>query len=293
MRKCDRLHPGSQFPEGLKSFESLSDTIKGVLDEEDDHLYNQPDMSDKIQDERCLKDGRNMINRVNVTEQIIEYIRQRIENGDWKVGEKIPSENTLTRELGVSRASVRDAIKYFAGQGLMQTYHGKGTYLVDLSAGEKDEVITIVTSADCRNIKEVLEFRRALESEACELAAMNMDDEALALLQYCQDEMARNKHNKEAYLKADMEFHRLIAEYSGNVLIKKILYQIMVESWDSIYQMYDLFGYRNGLSQHLLVLNALKEKNPKAARAAMHDHMQRAIDKLMAKEIVESDAQAG
>ena len=62
------------------------------------------------------------------------YLKEQIDSGAWKAGEKIPSENTLTKELGVSRASVRDAIRYFAGQGVLESRHGKGTFLLTVAA---------------------------------------------------------------------------------------------------------------------------------------------------------------
>ena len=57
----------------------------------------------------------------NVTEQLVAYFIQKIESGEWVVGEKIPSENRLTAELGVSRASVRQAVSQLAGVGVFET----------------------------------------------------------------------------------------------------------------------------------------------------------------------------
>ena len=72
-----------------------------------------------------------MIQKTNVTEQIVAYYKQQILNGTWKVGEKIPSENQLCGELGVSRASIRSAVKELIGLGVLESMHGKGTFLID------------------------------------------------------------------------------------------------------------------------------------------------------------------
>ena len=69
------------------------------------------------------------LERLNVTNQVIAYLKQNIEDGIWKAGEKIPSENQLTKELGISRASVRTAIQHLAGIGVLESVHGKGTYV--------------------------------------------------------------------------------------------------------------------------------------------------------------------
>ena len=67
----------------------------------------------------------------SVTWKVIDHIKQNIADGNWAVGDKIPSENTLTRELGVSRASVRLALQRFIAVGVLESRHGKGSFVVD------------------------------------------------------------------------------------------------------------------------------------------------------------------
>ena len=66
------------------------------------------------------------VERVNVTEQVIEYLKTNIQRGVWKPGEKIASENELTNILSVSRASVRHAIQQLIAVGVLESYQGKG-----------------------------------------------------------------------------------------------------------------------------------------------------------------------
>ena len=70
-----------------------------------------------------------MINHQSVTEQVVAYFKENIEAGHWAIGEKIPSENVLTKTLGVSRATIRQAVSQLAGIGILETVHGKGTYV--------------------------------------------------------------------------------------------------------------------------------------------------------------------
>ena len=77
-----------------------------------------------------------MIQRNNVTEQIIAYCKRQIRSGAWIVGEKIPSENQLCAELGVSRASIRSALKELIGIGALESGpRVKGTFSDRQSAG--------------------------------------------------------------------------------------------------------------------------------------------------------------
>lgn len=101
--------------------------------------------------------------RINVTESVLQYLTGHIQSGQWAVGSKIPSENQLTERLGVSRASVRVAIQQLIGVGVLESVHGKGTFLRD------DRVETLltgasqITPADCADIRAVLQFWRILE----------------------------------------------------------------------------------------------------------------------------------
>ena len=71
--------------------------------------------------------------KTSVTQQIIEYIKENIQNGSWKVGEKIPSEPSLVEELGVSRASLRVAIQQYVALGVLRSEQGKGTFITKKS----------------------------------------------------------------------------------------------------------------------------------------------------------------
>ena len=98
--------------------------------------------------------GRYMkIKRVNVTSQVVDYLKKNIESGNWTVGEKIPSENQMTEELGVSRSSIRTALQYLIGLGVLESVHGKGTYLINSRVENWDETENKITSEDCRDIE--------------------------------------------------------------------------------------------------------------------------------------------
>ena len=221
-----------------------------------------------------------MIIHASITEQIVSYMKEQIESGAWKAGEKIPSENTLTKELGVSRASVRDAIRYFAGQGVLESRHGKGTYLLEKKEELEPDPDTTITAEDFENIEAVLEYRRITESEGCYLAALKMDEEMLSLLRYQLSEMEKQKENRVEFLEADLEFHRIIAKASGNPFIAKTLNMIFLESFNEINRMYDIFTYENGIRFHRLITAELEKGDADGARRAMYEHMQASIDQL-------------
>ncbi len=232
------------------------------------------------------------IERNNVTAQVVEYLTANINNGEWKPGEKIPSENTLTQELGVSRASIRAAIGQLIGLGVLESVHGKGTFLLRDRVEDVPNPQEIITAEDCREIDQVLEFRRILEPSGCYLAAEHMTPQTIARLEECLHRMERANHvDRDAFIRADMGFHEVIAEASGNKLIEKSLHRIFTETAYNHRQMNAIFGYESGLYHHRRIMESLKAGNAREASERMEEHMKDACQTL-AERLKESESEA-
>lgn len=225
------------------------------------------------------------MNRVNITNQIVQYCKDNIILGSWKVGERIPSEKELTDTLGVSRASVRTALQQLVGIGVLNTVHGKGTYLLTDNFDDVLKSEIAVSAEDCRNLLKVLEFRRIVEPEACFMAAANMPlgfpGRLESLWEAMQKEHERNR--EERFVTADLAFHKEISRASGNPLVEKIMNQIFDEYRKNHDQIHQMHGYGDGLHYHGLILEAVKEGSPEKAKALMYEHIQHSIDRLTAQ----------
>lgn len=223
--------------------------------------------------------GLQKIVHQNITQQVIGYMKENIESGNWKVGEKIPSEHELTALLGVSRSSIRQAVSHFAGIGVLESVHGKGTYLVDDEVEEQSNKNKI-TAEDCRNVEKVLEFRRIIESEACFLAARNSTPKLVEKLKKYLETMVRSREDTEKFVSADISFHQAICHASGNPLLEKSMNRIFQENKKSQILTRKTFGYNDGIHYHRLILKAIEEKNAEEARRQMYEHLQNGINKL-------------
>lgn len=221
-----------------------------------------------------------MISHSNITEQIVEYFKENINSGNWVVGEKIPSENQLKETLGVSRASIRTAIQYLVGCGILESRHGKGTFLLDDQIDDRTAGEGKITAEDCKNIEKVLEFRRILESEACYLAAKYATPQLIGELQECLQKMSENEGKREEFVTADIRFHEIISKASRNPLLDKALLKVFEETRKNHSQMNELFGYRDGLYYHTLIMKAIEQGKADEAREVMYEHLQNAINKI-------------
>ena len=221
-----------------------------------------------------------MIVRANITEEIVAYFKEKINSGEWKVGEKIPSENQLTEMLGVSRASVRTAVQHLVGLGVLESRHGKGTYLLDDQVDESTGSEMRVTAEDCRDIYKVLEFRRIVESEGAYLAAQHMTPEHIRELKQSLAEMKKNKGKREQFVSADTRFHEIIAHATGNPILEKSTVKVFRETRRNHEQMNHIFGYEDGLHYHALLIKAFEKGDAEEARRCMYEHMQHALNKM-------------
>lgn len=220
------------------------------------------------------------LERTNITNQIIEYLKQNIEMGNWQEGEKIPSENQLTQELGVSRASVRTAIQHLTGIGILESIHGKGTYLINGDVNNWNTAEDTITLKDCQDIAKVLEFRQIVEPQACFLAVRRCDEKLITELEKYLTQMKKNMGNQAQFVQADMKFHAAICRAADNPILLKSLARVFRETRRYHEKMNDIFGYMEGINYHSRILEAIRQKDDILAQELMYEHLQNGIEHL-------------
>ena len=157
------------------------------------------------------------IARSGVSDQVYAQLKDNVLNGAWQPGEKIPSENQLVTLFGVSRASIRMAIQRMITLGLLESRVGDGTYVREFTPGGYiNEVVSMAMRPEDQI--EVMEFRKALETEALRLAVRRATDEDLDQLEalYLRARKAFKELDLDTYYKEDMQFHLKIFQMSKN-----------------------------------------------------------------------------
>ncbi|MCC8189297.1 MAG: FadR family transcriptional regulator [Planctomycetes bacterium] len=220
------------------------------------------------------------VTKLTVAQQVIDRLRGSIADGVWKVGDKIPSENQLTRELGVSRASIRLAIQQFIALGVMESHHGKGTFITSTDVRAMGRGIDMVGEKECQDIETVLEFRVIVEPECCRLAAAKGDDACLAELRRLLDGMVSSIGNSEEFVRNDIRFHMAISRASGNPLLEKSLRDVFSATIQDHQRINTLFGFKDGVYYHSLILKAFESRDSKRARKLMAEHLEQALEQL-------------
>ncbi len=223
------------------------------------------------------------IKRTAVTTQIIDYMKDCIKHGLWVVGEKIPSETVLSSQLGVSRASLRQAITQFVTLGILRPEQGRGCFLTSDKVDERMGNPAILREHDYKDLNKVLRYRLLIEPEATRLAANSSEDELNTLIDKLRSYhriMKRSIEIPEQFIKADLDFHCAIAYASGNELIGDSLSYIFKNTEKSHKHINTLFGFKDGLNYHSKIIEALEERDPKRAAHVMERHLKHAIEEL-------------
>jgi len=221
--------------------------------------------------------------------QVAAAVAGKITSGEYPVGRRLPSERELAASFGVSRPTVREAIIALEVDGLVEVRMGSGVHVLSKTPhGGKSAMVGVGPF-------ELLEARRAVEGEACALAATRATPEDLAELQTLLDEMIAAGPDFPRAELADRRFHIRIAATTRN----SALHAAVESLWDARTRSpqsrlldtkaHDA-GVGPGTDEHVAILDALRTGDPVLARDAMRSHLNRVLDALLeATEVYEAD----
>lgn len=217
--------------------------------------------------------------KTNVTQQVAEYIRDNIESNRWPEGTKIESELQMAEKLGVSRASIRVAIRQFIAYGQLESIQGKGTFV---RPGTSSLMHELFSSEDSADIEKVMQFRTTIERDAAFYAAKYATEEDIAFLKtnierMTEADQAVDLKQSWAY---DMEFHLKVAEMSQNQFYKDSLEMVFRSTYDLHFKIIERLGVRFATYFHPTILGALSKHEPEKARTYMSRHLEDFIDMI-------------
>src|SRR5437762_13247398 len=166
---------------------------------------------------------RRSVRAPRVTEGAIDKIRERIVSGAWGPGDRLPKESELAAELGLSRNSLREAVRALSQLRVLEVRQGDGTYVSSLEPGLLLESTGFISHLLLGETElELYEVRRILEAAAAALAAGRIDAQEKVDLGQSLDRM-RAAQTVEELVEADVAFHAVIAKAAGNAVLTSLL----------------------------------------------------------------------
>ena len=208
-------------------------------------------------------------------EQIVTQIETLILEGKLRPGDRLPSERELAEQFHVSRTAVREAVKALREKGLVDIQTGRGTYITERGNQAMRETLGwMVRTNDGDSQADLVQVREILEPEIAAIAARMATPADLDALQRAIETMDSALDNADLYIEADMAFHMALAQATRNQLIPSLLdpiVDLLREQRTRIFLVAG--GAERGQFHHKRIFDAVKWKDPAAARAAMEAHL--------------------
>ncbi|MDR3412626.1 MAG: FadR/GntR family transcriptional regulator [Formivibrio sp.] len=210
--------------------------------------------------------------------KVADQIALLIQSGVYQPGQKLPGERNLIAHLGVSRASLREALISLEAEGLIEIRDRAGIFVLS-----HDKEITTATQET--DVLELFFARELVEVEIAALAARHAKAEHIDTLMSLLGKMVNCSVSDLQYVDYDRQFHQTLAQACGN----RVLHRTVSLLWESTEQIIDKSSamltksestWQAVVMEHRDIFHAIRDKDPHSARIAMHLHLKNAIDRI-------------
>ncbi len=204
----------------------------------------------------------------------VQAIQSLISSGQLKPGDVLPPERELAASLGISRPSLREAIRALNTMNLVETRHGGGTFVTSLDPRLLAQPIQFLLQVDQKSLAHLFDVRIVLEVGAARLAAPRITDTDVAHLEGLAAGAANAMKEPSRYIDFDFQIHTAIVEATGNPIylsLYRSIAELSIESRKCTAR--HAATRRKAHEDHLAIVAALTHRDPDAAGSAMHDHL--------------------
>jgi len=224
------------------------------------------------------------VEKKKLSESVIEEIQRMIEMGELQEGDKLPNQNEFAAQLGVSRASLREALHTLTLIGAIEQGPGMGTVIKSANPALWRDQLTPPLVSDAQATKELIAARRLIEAGVVEMAVENATDEDLREIERLVTEMTKalGEDRTKDYSDLDMAFHHQIATASHNrylvhvfVTIRSLMEQFIREAFTVIPGLLE-----RSLKFHTSICEGIRSRDKHKAISSMKNHIQDVAESL-------------
>ena len=219
------------------------------------------------------------INTKKNYEQIVDQIQELIINGTFEEGDKLPPERQITEQLGVSRSSLREALKALEVLGLIESKQGEGSYIANNIGDSILKSISIAFRLQGGTVYEILELRHTLEIESVKIMCLRGTDEEIQALKDIAQRM-HDSEDEDEQISLDIKFHNTLIKSTNNILFEMIadsisgLMELFIKGIREIYnkdkeEMKEYYF----VDQHMNVVDAIIDRDPDKAVEILSEHL--------------------
>jgi GntR family transcriptional regulator, transcriptional repressor for pyruvate dehydrogenase complex len=217
------------------------------------------------------------IRKNTAPEMVVKQMLKKISGGELAIGARLPSQRDLARSFGVGRSSIREALNALAVMGYLDVQQGRGTFIAKELPRNDPSVATLKTAFQAGNLLDLIELRETLECRAAELAAERIEARQYAPLKQSLRDMEESADDYQRFLQADLEFHSLLAEATGNRVFSEML-RFLLEKVAGHHEKFKTSLLSSTYRSHSVrtlkqVLACLEREDGRGAAAWMRDHL--------------------
>lgn len=206
--------------------------------------------------------------------KIIADLKSLINEKNYEPGEKLPSERTLSERFNVSRSNLREALQTLEYYGLVKSIPQSGTFVSDIGITALNGMIDDILGLPVPSFKDLVEARIFLELKGVKLAALRRSPSDLVNMENALAKYSEKVIRLEDAVQEDLLFHLAIAKASANPTVNSFMLKITPEIITNFekHHVCDKDTAFMGIQEHKDILDAIKEQDPVAAKAAMKKH---------------------
>ena len=216
---------------------------------------------------------------------VLKQLNHEIISGRLEPGRALPPEGELAKSYGVSRTVIREAMRSLRAHGLVEMSQGKPARVRPPDPKAAIASLEMLLRRDRASLVNLVEVRRPLESEIAALAAERANDEHLRQLEHAIHELAAAP-TLDKRIEADVKFHRILAEATGNLVFVLLLETLAGFLRESRQKTLAYSGLGIALQGHRAIFQAVRGRDANKARGAMQEHLRlagRDLDQLRTK----------
>jgi GntR family transcriptional regulator, transcriptional repressor for pyruvate dehydrogenase complex len=215
-------------------------------------------------------------------ELVVDQIRRAIRTGRFVVGQKLPPERELARQLGVSRTTVREALRVLQGEGLVETRRGRSGGPVVLGDAMSPAAMRRMVRNRLAEIDDIYDFRGVVEAATARLAAQRRTEREAAHLRETVETMtalveAGGEGDDDAppsrFFAVDHDLHLSIAQAARNPMLRKAVEDVRAAMFMPVGAIFTRL-HPSANTFHEEIVEAIQRKDPDAAAQAMLDHIE-------------------
>ena len=222
--------------------------------------------------------GQPMVRESGLADRVAQHMTDLVLSGELERGTQLPAERILAEQYGVSRTVVREAIRSLMSKGILEIRSGSGTYVRGPDTAAATESISLLLRMHQGDgaiaLQKATEIRRVLEVEIAGLAAERATAEDIAALEEQMVRLRQAEHDRDAFVRSDVDFHAALAQATRNELFVVVLNSIA----DVMREVRRLGfetpqGFASALHHHAELLAAIRAGDAGAARRTMEGHL--------------------